>query len=461
MRKAVLLSYILIIVFILSACVPTPEEEAIVYKDQQKMIEQAQATNTNRSEKVDLYEQLGAPREYKQILSSNEDRLTVTVDAQVVLPNKSLPIVRVRPVDFTMDQILTFCNALVSPGSHFVDKEASKSWSKKFYNREIQKLLWAIDHWNDGGSRLYDMQYYSVDEAKEGLSKLLIEQSNAPDSLPLFNIEEVTVANGFPEAKNLVFYSTKDDEEYATIMVVNRIEDLGYAGFFYLRDQFGSYLSGNNNCHNRITFSHDDAMAEANSLMEKLSTKDFFCAASFLTEYNNDYLSRTPCYHFIFTRKFNGVCETATISSQMLDQYDKPWGYEMIHIIVDEKGIAGFQYDNPYVIDSILSEETNLLPFSDIQQVFEKRITVYNNEFMNDASHSSRREYCITTIRLGLVNIKEENAETGLLVPAWDFLGYIHYQEADGNERYADTNELHPFLTINAIDGSIINRSGY
>jgi hypothetical protein len=58
--------------------------------------------------------------------------------------------------------------------------------------------------------------------------------------------------------------------------------------------------------------------------------------------------------------------------------------------------------------------------------------------------------------------VREQNCDTGLLIPVWDFRGY-EYVSGDIEGSYlVESNGYKSFLTINAIDGSIIDRSsGY
>ena len=110
-------------------------------------------------------------------------------------------------------------------------------------------------------------------------------------------------------------------------------------------------------------------------------------------------------------------------------------------------------------------DETDLLPFDKIRAIFEKMVTIVGNnvDFNSVFDASGGVEYHITEVRLGLVSISEHNSDNILLVPAWDFLGYERGRiSADVNWGTRSTNKLEPFLTINAIDGSIIDRSlGY
>ena len=69
----------------------------------------------------------------------------------------------------------------------------------------------------------------------------------------------------------------------------------------------------------------------------------------------------------------------------------------------------------------------------------------------------------VDQIRFGLTRVTEQNKRnSGLMVPCWDFFGTVTYaMESDGQTKLYEDGPV-PILTINAIDGSIINRSlGY
>jgi len=79
------------------------------------------------------------------------------------------------------------------------------------------------------------------------------------------------------------------------------------------------------------------------------------------------------------------------------------------------------------------------------------------------------REIHITKISLGLAKVPRENdPNRGLLVPAWDFYGYsidkYSQQEQGGyelneNNEYINNKFMNSYITINAIDGSVIERT--
>ena len=90
-----------------------------------------------------------------------------------------------------------------------------------------------------------------------------------------------------------------------------------------------------------------------------------------------------------------------------------------------------------------------------------KKMVVIVDNIVDADTREITGKYVITTVRLGLMSIREKDSETGLLIPVWDFLGYSESQHGK-SVTLLDTNELEPFLTINAVDGSIIERgNGY
>ena len=447
---------------LLTACVPTPEEEAVVQKDQEQMLADAAKTD-ERMEIVDLYERLGAPKEFKANLSATEGRLKVTVDAKVILPDGELPIIRVEPIAFSRSDALTYADILLPPGSEFVEgvwcddptdpgdsKDGPRKLylkSKGFYAREIEKMRWAIEHWNDGGSNLYDIDDSTPADVEKRINDNLLWQSLAPAKLP--RIERSTVDIG-------QMLATVDDFTFSVVACsINPWDgttlDIEYRRDYMLNPNVISYQ----NIPNDIPYR--DAEATAKALIEKLPVEDFVLSASWPSTYNDDYFRDIPRRVFVFTRSYGGAMETVTNADQTFEEHNHYRGYEKIYVTVDADGVAGFRYQYPYRVAETVEEKTNLLPFSEIEKIFNRMITVYGNHLMDESFEHIRTEYVITNVRLGLCNIPEKDSEAGLLIPAWDFMGYRHDLVED--DCYM-TNELESFLTINAIDGSIINRAG-
>ena len=110
------------------------------------------------------------------------------------------------------------------------------------------------------------------------------------------------------------------------------------------------------------------------------------------------------------------------------------------------------------------SDAVAVLPLDEAVSIFEKQLGfVYADSIRRvQIEHPSIR---ITEIRLGLTRVLEQNAERqAYLVPSWTFFGIEHmisYNNMVGFEGYGFDGTT-AILTINAVDGSVIDRqAGY
>ena len=116
---------------------------------------------------------------------------------------------------------------------------------------------------------------------------------------------------------------------------------------------------------------------------------------------------------------------------------------------------------NPYVVDGIQTEHVKLMDFDSIIKIYEQMMEVSNAEV---TEFEKQRTYHITRAQLGYSRVYDPNADntSGILVPVWDFFGGFD-SEIDGYVR-KNTGEhsKQSFMTINAIDGTVIDRDlGY
>ena len=138
-------------------------------------------------------------------------------------------------------------------------------------------------------------------------------------------------------------------------------------------------------------------------------------------DYNN-----LPTAHIVrYVRMAEGVPITYTSDTgtrlETEENYAKPWPYEAISVVIDDTGIIEFNWTSPYTDPEIITEDTNLLPFSDIQNTFEKMIMVKYSYVEEGALQLD-----INSVHLGLMRVTNpEQRDSGLLIPVWDFFGTI------------------------------------
>ena len=101
------------------------------------------------------------------------------------------------------------------------------------------------------------------------------------------------------------------------------------------------------------------------------------------------------------------------------------------------------------------------MAFDSIVKIYEQMMEVTNADI---GEFEKQRTYHVNKIKLGYSRIYDPNVDNraGVLVPVWDFFGGFD-AEIDGH--YEQNNGEHSkqsFMTINAIDGTVINRDlGY
>jgi CheY-like chemotaxis protein len=142
-------------------------------------------------------------------------------------------------------------------------------------------------------------------------------------------------------------------------------------------------------------------------------------------------------------------------------------GYETVGYLDGNEAyeaiIENMTYSNPYTIGNIKTENLNLLSFSEVMKIYEKMMLVTNADNMQ---YENSRAYNIDRIVLGYARIYEPStdAHTGIMIPVWDFFGSMTSESEYNGETESNTSKdpNESFLTINAVDGSIINRNlGY
>lgn len=162
-------------------------------------------------------------------------------------------------------------------------------------------------------------------------------------------------------------------------------------------------------------------------------------------------------YMFIFTRRIDGVPIVWTNKDcqaydNLQDTYNRKIPYEMLKIIVDPAdGTAWLMWQAPHTIDIASGQPAALLSFDQIMSVaaqllplkyqFQEKNLAYRNQDANRLT--------VNRITLSYSRVQNRDNPTRFsMVPVWDF-----FNAEDPSES---------FLTINAMDGTVIDRGfGY
>lgn len=464
MKRIIILCLLLALIV---ACQPTPEQEIVVGKNTETMLAAAEG-DARTEDTIALQSQ--TQERYQCELKSAGGNVTVSVDAAVFVTNGALPIVRVMPRDFSEADLKTFIPVLLGSDPYYYDGVLPKS----YWRERLDAAIDAIDHWDEGGMNYFN-EYDTPEEAREGLEKLNRLMNEAPDEPvrvePDFSFETVRAYNSEGPIETIDNYLSvrfvDPSQSFGEFHIINHRE---VAGMVYL-ELFRNVHKTNANFFDALAdvtkdlkITQSEAETKAKAVADALGMTDFELVKSYgANAYYNSPGDYAPVWTCILTRAF-GAAQTTYTSNNAGSMYNTDLQSETLIIDVDDTGVYYLRYEGPLDIRETVNTDAKLLPFSEIQTIFERMVVLKDNEadHLIEGGAVYTDHYVISEVRLGLALVREQDKDTALLVPAWDFLGHLERTYSDGSVSIDYKDESYSFLTINAIDGSIINRSlGY
>jgi len=479
----------------LAGCEKTPEEAIVKEKgaDSIKGYESGEQTDSP------LMETLGVPEHYSNRSEYENGVLVIDTDAEVSLPNvNALNTYTVSAKEVDQEMIDTVTKAFFE-GDKIYNGWTYNEWTKEQYQEQITRLkkfkaegnLDPYEYGKDENGELY----YNIDERIESFEedmKTAPEETVKQEVKPAFGLEypdgekgqDTYVMNdgfdGVAETKQ-GNYNYKIDYALApdiTFNISKIREDIDPQEFSdWIEGEFVMDEKGTNNntlsedaIKKYVDISREDAEKLAKEKIDKLGWG--------LEVYNWDY---AIFYHgeggvqedrildggyiFQFARTIDKVPVTFTADYggglEDMDSTLTPWSYEICNVIVGDDGIQKVEIVNPYEIGNVQTENVKLMDFDSIIKIYEQMMEVSNADI---AEFEKQRTYHIKKITLGYGRIYDPTTDndTGLLVPVWDFFGGVD-SEGDGySDKNSGEHSTQSHMTINAIDGTVINRSlGY
>lgn len=424
--KAITLFCVLICMAALNGCKKTPENDYIrqqkdiksVVKDNDNT-EQSEAIGTtekeNASEKKKLKDLLKAPEKEECELKSEDGKTKITVNASINIPDVSkISAYEMIRNDYTNDMLKSFQNVFF--GDEKVWHEGTPNDDKIEYNMNHSKKGFVVEGKADNTTAVL---YVNTDT---GFSELGYYKDVKADYMPFTLPKDAVINNkckySLEEAKNIAQkYIDKLDKSGAYTL----------ASILYRTDKI-SFENGepvNKNGKNYDTYGY------------KLVYKR--CVDSVIETYDSTCLKADP--------------ETALI----------PYNYETMEITISNDGLVNFVWDSPMKVGNVLAKDLHLLSYSEILGIFKKQVLINyadpTTSIITDGdiamgptkdqakSKKNTFEATVSNITLGYMRVTNKGSKGYTLIPVWDFIS---------------ENSGQSLLTINAVDGSLIDRSlGY
>ena len=466
-----------------AGCRNAKETPAAAQSNTELLVAQATAASAQSSDEP-LNEQLGAPERYTAELTGAGEKLAISIDAPVVLPQGDLPILRVQAAEFTQEQVSkafsTLCKDMpmflssdvmtkseieeaIAAHEKNLEDESLQQVDREFEEQMIAELQAAYDtapakrsDVRTDGTLQKRMEtlggkqiIYSALDAVSGDKRFQFSLRNDSDAADA--LTETTKENGKAVAWSTIpvrraaamLYLDNTGAQVENALELNRRVERG--------DAIPADVSG-------LATTPAEAYDAAERLLEQLGlAEEMAVSDAFLTPgYFLDGSSGKPwCYAVFCTRVIGGVpcavLPNVQISTDERTQAE--WGYESLEMTLTDEGISFFQWYAPLAITGTESESAALKPFSDIAEIAESTLPLAY-ETHTARSYIEKTSVVIDRVTLSLQRVSDQSQfDGGLLVPVWNFYGsYTDKRIHDETETVCGT-----MLSINAVDGSVID----
>jgi hypothetical protein len=472
--------YVLLIttILLIAACQKTPDEPIVQSKDKdlvQEVVEANKEENKKelQEDKQVIEQQIEAINKHLGMEFQANERVKIVVDADVEISTyDAIPMVRVEPYNFTKEHLEILLDELCGQNPvYYVSRDGHSHWSRD----EIEEILPEIKGY-----------FLSANiDLKNDLEKI-IEFIYEQYETALSRNEEQLYDGNLTVSENNKFYSTSTSlksylgRNQAARIEVSQSFNATRSSLSFDNQPYGAKYTSFEQYEgidaDKVDKSYEECYQMAINFKHKLTGEN--CNLSIVGSrigYSlNTYAGYTKetsgqCYSFTFAKVFNGVYAYPKNSLHKKDNinYTQVIETERINILVDNSGICFFRWGNPTKYKDTISQDTPLVDFEEVNNVF-KNYCGYSFSWV--PQYDNIPDDVTVTININKVEfnlmVTKEKDDIGsyIMIPVWDFVGDITYDQevftVEG-EPYEGENNI-AILTINAIDGTIINREqGY
>jgi hypothetical protein len=459
------LPIIMLIVLLLSGCKSTPNNDIVLKKNNAWM------SKINEYKKTSYTNELPINND-KLSFEIKSDGYVINLDAKYHIPNVSnYPVVQVCPKKMTQNQLDTAIKLLFDGKPLY---EARQTLTKK----EIKDYLIVLKQ----RLALCDQENSPIDEPKESIENAIkqfeIKYLTAPTEVEEELIE--TNLNIYSKDNISIYGETKIDGMEKSWISFTSSEQNNKIFFGTSYDTYSSisnYDKDLEKYEKLINVNKDEALNISRSFLESMNITGMdnykitpvACLGNFDENTLKEALISSPkAYRIDFYRVYKDIPITVDNSwickKEFSNHYSRPYPYEGITFLINETGIIELKAFGLLETQDEFCENSPLLDMDSIIDISKKYLPIKCQEFSRD--NITDYNVNITDIYLGFMRVKI-NEQEYMLIPVWDFYGYanITYVNPETNLKESYTNNNYntsSILTINAIDGSIINREyGY
>ena len=501
-----------------SGCQKNPDSSMVVNKDMDNLIEEAKKEGEST---VDMSNIAGAYETYQTTLSDESLGVSVNVNAKVDIPQaEQMSVFRVQQkrisqefldkalAELTAGETLYDAGVVLSMrtrGDIEEELRGAKAEMERLENSDepdkdiyIEENQWYIDELQEAYENAPEQPVWEGNES-DGLLHSTAEMTSKAGGEDFYEWEyslnqngeifyavnngandnyiSITAQNNDERGNKLSFRRGRHGYDFTAVAIVETtaLDDI-VSGVWpadedrskdYAQQMLGSDMSFVEYTDEPTTISEEEARTKADDLMQKLGLSDtyqwyeggLYSEIPDIRKGGDGEMGYRKLYIFQYMRSTDGVFTTFDPIGKHEEGWNgddyvkKDWPLENIEIRVNDSGIVGFDYNAPLEVTETVVENSNMKSFDEVRGTFEQMVMIANAK--TDSEVDSNVAIEIDRVVLGYARISEADSyDTGLMVPVWDFQG--KKTDEYGIEYKGG------IMTINAIDGSVIDRSlGY
>ena len=402
----------------------------------------------------------------------DDSEVTISIDAEIVMPSSwSAPVIRVKEIPFTIDTAEKARDFFMKDKEIYVNSMVKTKYD---YLDDMLRFKQAAEN--------IKLRTDLSEEEKEKQARVFEDLANsikgkidyAPTEVELIPTEiQFEKINSGASEIDLIRVLTYENEEKTNLSVLNSKGDKIYnlewyiSGTQYYGQETPIGISNTTQIVNQRKIIAEEALAALD--IDYMTASEISAIDNVSMYLDDNDISETfindSCTVFHFTRSYKKVNSIYAYDMEGISSTDESYApsykAETIDIYVDKTGIVKFTWDSPMEIIEVENENVQTLPLDEIKDTFLKQIFLSKSWTFP----ATKKIIHINSVKYGLTRISIKNQKDEYrYVPSWTFFGHEETTKymADGEKNTTTKIPFAAYLTINAIDGSIIDRKqGY
>ncbi|MCH1981930.1 DUF6034 family protein [Ruminococcus sp. OA3] len=455
----------LVTVLSLYACQPVSVKETVANTGNKALEKELVKVNTPGESKP-------ADRRWQEELETKDGAVRIHVDAEINLPDQQqLSVVSCVPHYFTSDEVKHAVGLFYGDAKLYDNSLSDKDWLESEISKQKENLEYLKENggypqenggegpqpapvedpeeeiiWLEDMIAQLEADYEIVSEGESVITEIEMKGNGSGG-------ESVSIRDG--QTPPMEFYAYNDGENRENVIGAAMEYDVAGHDFSFTRplqdtEQLDIAMPREEAERAALQTASDCGISECEIVAAGSTTADGQETYVFTLSRLIGGVPCVPVGDFVGTKAFGGDS----------GEDQEPWRQEKIQVMVNDKGVVGFKWECPPEMLETVNDDVAVKTYEEIIEI--ARMILPPQAEAEAPVDEKHREVTICEVTLSMMRVANTGSDNlYYYLPVWDFIGY------HGESKDTGITEDHPaatrsFLTLNAVDGSVIDRGlGY